>query len=248
MKPEKTSLPRLSRYLFNKDYWFNSSTWVDYKIYLLNSLLKTFLFFPFLDISFSVSSKVVKMLSLSFSSTGAIPASATMLFIFSLFSFVFDDFCRFAHHLAMHKVPFLWRFHKLHHSATVLTPITLYRIHPIESAMATVRNSISWGCSLGVFMFFFASDFQFLSLLGINIFAFMFNILGSNLRHSHIPVSFGVFEIFFISPAQHQIHHSSAPEYFNKNFGVALSIWDSLLGSKVYSLKKKQRLQFGIGV
>ena len=48
-----------------------------------------------------------------------------------------------------------------------------------------------------------------------------------------------------MSPAQHHLHHSSQKEHFDKNFGVALSIWDKMAGSFQYS--SKQELTFGIG-
>jgi len=60
---------------------------------------------------------------------------------------------------------------------------------------------------------------------------FLFNALGANLRHSHIWLSFGSLERWFISPAQHQIHHSSAEADRDINFGTCLAIWDRLFGS-----------------
>ncbi len=42
------------------------------------------------------------------------------------------DFGFFLHHWLFHKVPFLWEFHKVHHSAKVLTPLTDFRAHPVE--------------------------------------------------------------------------------------------------------------------
>ncbi|MEL7029864.1 MAG: sterol desaturase family protein, partial [Pseudomonadota bacterium] len=42
------------------------------------------------------------------------------------------DFAIFLSHYLQHKVPFLWRFHKVHHSAEVMTPLTAYRMHPVD--------------------------------------------------------------------------------------------------------------------
>ena len=83
-------------------------------------------------------------------------------------------------------------------------------------------------------------------ILSINIFGFAFNFLGSNLRHSHIPLSFGFFEKLFISPKQHQIHHSQNISHFDKNYGVSLSIWDRLIGSLVTSDQVSQKMVFGL--
>ena len=60
---------------------------------------------------------------------------------------------------------------------------------------------------------------------------------GANLRHSHVKLKYPSFlEYIFISPHQHQIHHSDNPIHFNKNMGSKLAIWDWLLGTLVLSL------------
>ena len=45
----------------------------------------------------------------------------------------------------MHRIPFLWRFHQIHHSAEVLTPLTFHRIHPVESLLYDVRGALVTG-------------------------------------------------------------------------------------------------------
>ena len=83
--------------------------------------------------------------------------------------------------------------------------------------------------------------------LGVNVFHFVFLLLGSNLRHSHVKLKYPrILEYIFISPFQHQIHHSDNPIHFNKNMGSKLAIWDWLLGTLVLS-KSVSRLKFGIG-
>ena len=72
----------------------------------------------------------------------------------------------------------------------------------------------------------------------------MFNFAAANLRHSHIWISFGRLERVFISPAQHQIHHSVGNS--NANLGSIFSVWDGLLGTRTYSGQKRE-LEFGLG-
>tara|TARA_B100000686_G_scaffold193230_1_gene200052 strand:- start:531 stop:806 length:276 start_codon:yes stop_codon:yes gene_type:complete len=48
-----------------------------------------------------------------------------------------------------------------------------------------------------------------------------------------------------MSPAQHHIHHSTAKEHIDKNFGVALSVWDWMYGSLSLS-KAEGQLRFGL--
>ena len=245
---QNISIPFLKKIFFQKKYWWNRSTRKDYNLYVLNSVLKIALFIPFLDFSFQIALGFVRIMNSLELQLNPLAKSNFNILVFSVFFFVFDDFLRFIHHYLMHKIPFLWSIHQTHHSAKILTPITLYRTHPIESAIATVRNSLSIGISTGVFVYLFQSQVSFLTILGVHFMGFLFNFLGSNLRHSHIPISFGKIEKIFISPLQHQIHHSTDPEHFDSNFGVSLSIWDQLFDCCLYSkdITNSKKLRFGL--
>lgn len=235
----------LKRIFFNKNYWWNKSSRFDYQIYALNSVLKIFIFIPFLDVTFNISMFLIHTLQKIRPEPETLPPSNFSLFLFTLAFFVCDDFIRFIHHYGMHRISWLWKFHRTHHSATTLTPVTLYRTHPVESAIATVRNSLSLGLATGLFVFLFQSQLTMTTILGVNFFGFAFNLLGSNLRHSHIGFSFGLLERIFISPKQHQIHHSTDPKHFDRNFGVSLSVWDQLFGTYV-SAKHVKKIRFGL--
>ena len=145
----------------------------------------------------------------------------------------------------MHRFSFLWRFHQIHHSAERLTPMTLYRTHPVESLVSALRRTAVVGFSTGFFIFLFGGKVSAFDIIGVNIIDFVFNVLASNLRHSHVWVSFGPLSYIFISPAQHQIHHSQNPKHFDKNLGIVLSLWDLLFGTFYYP-KKKEFLRFGL--
>ena len=243
-KSQSISSKILYKIFFSKKYWWNKSTRLDYKVYLLNGFLKIAFFVPFFDGSMFIGQKVLIYLVKLKGSPISIESNFLNLSCFTAFIFILDDFLRFTHHLFMHRISFLWKLHELHHSAHVLTPITLFRIHPLESAIAALRNSLSVGLSLGLFLFLFNSDASIVTFMSINVFGFIFNLLGSNLRHSHIPLGFGPFEMIFISPRLHQIHHSRNQEHYNKNFGVSLTIWDAFAGTLLVP-KEQKPLKFG---
>lgn len=245
-KSLKSVILQLKAWIFRKKYWWNASTKVDYQIYFLNGLLKAFILIPWLDLSYFFSKYTVRLLQSIPRDLNGLSTNYFSLFSFTVFAFIFDDFLRFFHHWCMHKIPWLWKFHQTHHSAKILTPITLYRAHPVEILIATLRNSLSAGVATGVFVYLFESQVTYFQIFSVNLFGFTFNFLGSNLRHSHIPMSFGIFENIFISPKQHQIHHSKKVEHFDKNFGVSLAIWDRLCGSLLYSKNVTQKLRFGV--
>ena len=79
--------------------------------------------------------------------------------------------------------------------------------------------------------------------MGVDLLGFLLNAAGANLRHSHIWLSFGYAEKWFISPAQHQLHHSI--EHGHGNLGTYLACWDRILGTHIEA-KKKERLKFGL--
>ena len=86
--------------------------------------------------------------------------------------------------------------------------------------------------AMNAFLFFFGAKAELVTVLGANAILFVFNTLGSNLRHSHVWITYGpVFERFLISPAQHQIHHSQHARDHGRNFGAVLALWDWVGGS-----------------
>lgn len=160
-----------------------------------------------------------------------------LLFAFVLF--IVNDLTKFLVHLSFHRIPMLWPFHAVHHSANTLTPLTLYRIHPIEFIINSLRSFSVGVVVSSSFVYLFANTISGLMIVGVNLFVFVFNLAGSNLRHSPFYVGFGWLERIFISPAQHQIHHSVDRKHFDKNFGSALSIWDGLFNSLLLSKNEK---------
>ncbi|WP_096909128.1 sterol desaturase family protein [Halobacteriovorax marinus] len=218
--------------IFTKSYWFNPSAIFDYKVYGFNSLLKVLLITPVIFSVFTVTKSVLGILYFFFPNFSAFSLSdGSLLWFFTFYSFIINDFFRFFLHFLMHKIPFLWKFHRTHHTATMLTPFTLHRNHPVEVLLAQCRNVISLGVISGSFMFLFNKQVGGIDILGVNFIGFLFNLLGSNLRHSHIFLGYGPMEYLFLSPAQHQIHHAKDVELYNKNYGIVLSVWDILFKS-----------------
>ncbi|MFT5587630.1 MAG: sterol desaturase/sphingolipid hydroxylase (fatty acid hydroxylase superfamily), partial [Cognaticolwellia sp.] len=171
------------------------------------------------------------------------PTLLTLLYSATLF--VAWDASRFAVHWALHRVPLLWRFHQVHHSATVLTPLTYHRVHPVESLLYQGRGALVTGLVAGLFYWGFRGQAQPLTWLGVPAIGLGLNMLVGNLRHSHVWLPYPDWmERWLISPAQHQVHHSAEPQHFDKNFGTWLSVWDRICGSWVAS--DVPPMQFGL--
>ncbi len=170
--------------------------------------------------------------------------SSTLIVI--LLTFV-RDFATFVTHALSHKVPLLWEFHKVHHSAAVLTPLTIYRKHPIYNLFGNFVDLMLVAPLQGLVAWLFIGEAQPLTLFGANLVFSLFHFAGANLRHSHIWVSFGpVLGRIFISPAQHQIHHSRALEHWDRNFGEVFALWDWMFGTLYLPGRQREVLQFGV--
>lgn len=98
----------------------------------------------------------------------------------------------------------------------------------------------------GLFIYLFEGKIAPLMILGISAFSLLFNLAGSNLRHSPIYLGFGKVEKWVMSPAQHQIHHSADSDHFDKNFGVMIALWDRLFGTWLSS-KTESVTVYGMG-
>ncbi|KLE08765.1 sterol desaturase family protein [Aliarcobacter butzleri] len=234
-----------SRLITSSKLWLHPSAKLDYYYFFLSYFINILLLVPFIVSAKTVALFVNKELYFYFDYyDNSYFSYKQIVLMYTISIFVVSDFTRYWLHRFLHTIPFLWEFHKIHHSAKVLTPITFYRVHPVENFFFGLRYSLSVGFVTGVFIYFFGAKVDIYMVFGVNIILFVFSLFGSNLRHSHIPFSYGEFiEKWLLSPKQHQIHHDK--KHFNKNFGGYIAIWDRLFGSLTLS-KDVKVLKFGL--
>jgi sterol desaturase/sphingolipid hydroxylase (fatty acid hydroxylase superfamily) len=232
-------------YLFPRRVWLHRSSLLDLQLIFARAILTAILFTPWFASTIAVAIAVARMLRKTF---GVHPLDASrpvVAAVFTIVAFLADDLTRYAVHRALHRIPALWEIHKVHHSAEVLTPFTVQRVHPIEGFVNAARGILTFGAVTGIFIWLFPGRVRAWEILGVEAIGFLFAAAGANLRHSHVWLSYGRLERVLISPAQHQIHHSVDPRHHDKNFGAALSIWDWLFGT-LYLVRARERLRFGL--
>ena len=235
-------------YLFNKKIWASKSAIIDYYFIFFNSYIKILLIAPLLIYGYYLNYYVNDGLHNLFGKPSLQLSVTTITILYTISLTIFGDFCTYIIHYIMHKVPFFWRFHKIHHSATVLNPITQYRIHPVELLINNIRGIFVIGLVTGIFNYLSVHQIEKWTFIGVNIFHFLFLLWGANLRHSHVKFSYAsILENILISPFQHQIHHSNNPEHYDKNMGSKFAIWDWLFGTLVKSKDVTKKLRFGLG-
>ncbi|WP_170401895.1 sterol desaturase family protein [Ruegeria arenilitoris] len=244
----RSSIRAALREVFDRTILFSPSARADYKILVINRVFTLFIS-PMLVSQLAIATALFYALhDVDFLQRGlfADTPKAVIVALFTGVIFLVDDFTKYLVHRWMHRWPVLWAIHKVHHSAETMTPITVYRVHPLEGVLYGLRAAVAQGTVMAVFLFFFGSAVDLYTVLGVNVLSFLFHVTGSNLRHSHISIRYWRWlEHVLISPAQHQVHHSIAREHHDKNFGVAFAVWDWLFGS-LHLSERDSKLTFGL--
>jgi sterol desaturase/sphingolipid hydroxylase (fatty acid hydroxylase superfamily) len=157
-----------------------------------------------------------------------------------------DDLAYYLFHRATHVIPVLWAFHKVHHTAEVLTPLVAGRVHPVEVALSEPIRAIFASVVLALALYVFDGELHVLTVFGISATALFFGGIGNQLLHSEVPISFGPkLDRILVSPAIHQIHHSRATRHHNKNMGGLLAVWDWMFGTLALPVAH-ETVQFGL--
>jgi sterol desaturase/sphingolipid hydroxylase (fatty acid hydroxylase superfamily) len=238
------------RFLVPREVYLHKSALVDYKFYLVNSVFLSYVnlsariagLVGLLHVGDGVRSLVGGLFGPS-SVTGEATLAARVAFTVALVLAV--DFAKFFAHFLQHKIPVLWEFHKVHHSAQVLTPLTNFRLHPVDVMLEQLLAAVLVGTVVGAFGYFYPGGVVELTIMNIGAIYFVY-FLAANLRHSHIPLQFGWRTSHFLSsPYMHQIHHSSEVRHWDRNYALIFSFWDGLFRS-LYVPRGKEEFRLGL--
>jgi len=234
-------------FLFPRHVYAHSSALLDYRFYLVSVLLNVLLFFPVLAGLSVLIGKMAKVLLtgyLAWTPPATLPAHT--LFAAALGFYLLHDFMNYWGHVLFHKVPFLWAFHQVHHSAEVLTPISAYRAHPVEFFVTAILRAPVIGLAFVFYENIPAQDVAATMIFGVGLIGFVYGLSGFHLQHSHLPISYGpLLNRVVMSPIVHQTHHSLDPRHHDKNFGVKFALWDWMFGTLCVPARH-ERLQFGL--
>lgn len=229
------------RWAFPKQMYGHASHRTDIKLFVLGQFLTFVGLFKLIAITTFVATSVMELLGGPLNGGpkfGVIPVTIALILVL--------DFTVYWVHRLHHETPVLWPFHSVHHSAEVMTPVTVYRKHPIYDVISLSSKGLLGGALQGVLLALFVGEIQVATIASANAGYFLFNIIGSNLRHTHIWLSYGrILEHVFISPAQHQVHHSIEKRHFNKNYGEIFAFWDWMFGT-LYIAPTREELRYGL--
>lgn len=125
-------------------------------------------------------------------------------------------------HRIEHRVPFLWEFHKLHHSDEVMNCTTSNRDHFLQAAWIALFPALTLGLIFDISSVE-AGKAAFVALFFLQV--------QSAFYHSAIRVRLPWLDRVLVTPQVHRIHHSTDPAHYNHNFADALPIFDILFGT-----------------
>jgi len=129
----------------------------------------------------------------------------------------------------------------------VLSPLTNFRVHPVDTMVFNNILALVMGVAGGVAHFLLGQGAAPLTIANSNVIVLAFFFLIGHLQHTHFWIAFtGVWGRIILSPAHHQIHHSTDPRHFNKNLGSFLAVWDWMFGTLHMPSKTRLKLDFGV--
>ena len=128
------------------------------------------------------------------------------------------DFAKWSIHNLLHRVPWLWAFHKVHHSITTMDWIGNWRFHWME---IVVYKSLQW------------LPLAWLGASPKAVFAVaVVTTVWGDLNHANLDLDLGPLGFVLNGPRMHLWHHDQSAEGgVAKNFGIVLSLWDHLFGT-----------------
>ena len=246
-KGRRIRLKALLRALFPKQIVLSKSSLADVGYFYFNVFVFGIIFGWALLSYDSLSRGSTDLLTRMFGAVGpALPPIAACSIITVMLFLAYELGYWFNHYLS-HRVPFLWEFHKVHHSATALTPLTNFRVHPVYMCIFINILAVCMGLANGVGDYLLGQPASQYGLSETNIILVFFIYLYVHLQHSQLWISFtGWLGHLFMSPAHHQIHHSRNPAHFNKNLGSCLALWDWMFGTLYVPRAEREALEFGV--
>jgi sterol desaturase/sphingolipid hydroxylase (fatty acid hydroxylase superfamily) len=238
----------LLRALFPRNVVFNPSSYADLGYFYFNVFAFGIVFGWAILSYVAIAHAVAEGLTALF---GHMPRAPLPMFagraIVTVMVFLAYELGYWLNHYLSHRVAFLWEFHKVHHSATVLTPLTNFRVHPVYMCIFLNIIALFTGLANGVGDYLLGHATNQYGVSENNIILVFFIYLYVHLQHSQLWIPFsGWVGRVLMSPAHHQVHHSSNPEHFNKNMGSCLALWDWMFGTLHVPAAEREALAFGV--
>jgi sterol desaturase/sphingolipid hydroxylase (fatty acid hydroxylase superfamily) len=219
----------------------------DWTMALFNSTTSVLYFGSVLIPIAVISDPVSRALEQLIARPHFVPNGPVMAVAATIAFYLSYEFAYWLDHYLMHRFEVLWRFHSVHHTAESLSPLTNYRVHPVDSIIAYNILAISNGITGGLLLFAFGGAASPYLIYGTNALILVLVGVVGTLQHSHFWIVFPKpLDRLLLSPAHHQLHHSVDPAHHNSNYGSTLAIFDWLFGTLTVPPRRRPKLSFGV--
>ncbi len=244
----KRMRPRLLwRALIPSRLWTSRSSRIDVVFFLLNTFV-TGALIGWGILSFAAISRGTFDIAQRLLIQSPLPVAQPLIrtTVMTVILFLAYDFGYWLDHYSAHKIPARWAFHRVHHTAEVLSPLTAYRVHPVDTLLFANIVAITTGVADGLTRCLLGAPAQAVTVDGTNVVLLVFLFTTVHLQHSHIDIRFtGWLGRLVFSPAHHHIHHSSKASHYDSNLGSCLAIWDWMFGTLILPEPGERPGKFG---
>ncbi|MFV0248005.1 MAG: sterol desaturase family protein [Tenacibaculum sp.] len=202
---------RKNQQAFRKDFWLDTF-YMFFNFFLLNLIVLAALS----DTASQLINDLLKLIGLSISDFKLFDINSLPYLLKLFIFFICIDFVQWFTHVMLHRLDFLWNFHKVHHSVKQMGFAAHFRYHWMEPV---VYNSMKY-IPLAIMGGFTVQDVAIVHF---------FNIAVGHLNHANINLDYGFLKYILNNPKMHIWHHAKqlpSNRKYGVNFGITLSLWD----------------------
>ena len=207
---------RKDQKIFRQDFWLDTF-YMFFNFFLLNLIVLIFLS----NATAELFNDFLGLFGLNLSNFQIVDLNVLPYGLGLLIFFLVTDFVQWNTHMLLHRVPFLWNFHKLHHSITEMAFAAHLRYHWMEPI---VYKSILY-IPLAIIGGFNVESVAIVHFTSLAI---------GHLNHANLGWDYGILKYIFNNPKMHIWHHAKElPEnkQYGANFGISLSVWDYIFNT-----------------
>ena len=194
--------------IFRRDFWLDAF-FMFFNFYIFNLII-------FIAFSKVVTKFLNDTLGLDMTQFAMVDLSSISWGWQLLIFFLATDFVQWFTHIMLHRIPVLWRFHKVHHSVQQMGFAAHLRYHWMETVVYTPMKYIAVMLIGG-----FTPEQAYI--------VFFFNIAIGHLNHANVNLDYGPLKYIFNNPKMHIWHHAKElpkDRPYGMNYGITLSLWD----------------------
>ena len=207
---------RKNQALFREDFWLDTF-YMFFNFFLLNLIVLMALS----ETSALLFDQFLELFSLQISSLMLFDMDALPYGLGLVVFFLLTDFVQWNTHILMHRIPWLWQFHQVHHSVKQMGFAAHLRYHWMEPI---VYKSLLY-IPIALIGGFDAQDVAIIHFFAITI---------GHLNHANIGWDYGPLKYLLNNPKMHIWHHAKdlpIKARYGINFGISLSLWDYIFGT-----------------